>query len=733
MQPSKAVKHEHQLTATRHVLSDQEFAARALQSDCGTQKSPHYSHVPPGTEIETTQSGQLPQVTEGAPWMRTKIRGVQSGDGSSDSDNSFDSGSSSSHSSSQPRPEVQDIEADEEPGSRTEIRHLYATNEGVKPGETIYSTKVPIAGSIKQKLEKGQGQRDEARTFAILHYHDAALRTRSIDIQSPKLKERLASVLSGYPHVDTAAPTVELRPPFMAFVHRWDRLLEAEKTAEGKKSKELLGLLRQTLEPELKDSFRALQEFDKTGYITFPNILVAFVPGEIVLRCQDGVFSAGILQDACIETTYEGDEICRLRTHVLDWDGVRFGYREKVWKFESFEGFRKVADLAILPLGAHPDQEQIKQRLVQRGRIFEELCGQHVTNYTGLVHRDAGWERKTMFISERIIVDAQAFYRFQQKPVPGLKELDREQQAGSSDAISSCHTRSQQPNALTEQQHMLAVPRVRGLALNRKGWFKFAVSGITPVVWNEKLLGNLVIHEEEKRLLLALVAHTVKKEDKGFDDFVEGKGKGLILLLAGPPGVGKTLTAESIAEELKRPLYRVGAGDLGLSADDVESSLKEAFDRCSHWNAVLLIDEADVFLEKRSSARLAQNELVSVFLTSLEYYQGVLILTTNRTEDIDPAFESRIDIILTYDHLSQDARKQIWSNFISRLPPESIDLSDSDLENLSAWSINGRQIKSAIKTARIMAASEGVPLGLRHLEIVLNIRRRGSKVLGTQS
>ena len=71
---------------------------------------------------------------------------------------------------------------------------------------------------------------------------------------------------------------------------------------------------------------------------------------------------------------------------------------------------------------------------------------------------------------------------------------------------------------------MLAVPRVRGFALNSKEWFKFAVSDITPIVWNEKLLGNLVIQEQEKRLLLALVAHTVKQEDEGFDDFIEGKG-----------------------------------------------------------------------------------------------------------------------------------------------------------------------------------------------------------------
>ncbi|EEU42608.1 uncharacterized protein NECHADRAFT_47710 [Fusarium vanettenii 77-13-4] len=602
-------------------------------------------------------------------------------------------------------------------------------------GEAIYSTKVPTAIRVQQKLGRAVGGRDEARDFAIIHYHNATLQTDSIVVQSPELKRCLADILSGCVNIDAAAPTIELRPPFMGLIQRWDRLLLAEKTAANEKSKELLQLLRETLEMELHSSLQSIQEFRKTGYTTFPNILMAFMPGEIVLRSKDGVLSAGILRHASIEKEFMGGLVCIFRVQMLDWNGKGFGYREKIWKIENFQGFRKATELNVFPLGTHPDQEKIKQRLIDRGRAFEGLCGQHVKNYNGLVHLESGWERKTIFISERIIVDANAFYRFQHHSVPNLTELESEegkQETDSANDPGGIHTRSQQKTALTEKQCMLAVPRVKGFALSMKKWFEFAVSDITPITWNEKLLGNLVIPDEEKQLLLALVAHTAKEGDGGFDDFIEGKGKGLILLLAGPPGVGKTLTAESIAEELKRPLYRVGAGDLGLSAENVESSLKEAFRRCSHWNAVLLIDEADVFLEKRSSDRLAQNELVSVLLTSLEYYQGVLILTTNRTEEIDSAFESRIDIILTYDHLSQDARRQIWSNFISRLPPGSVDLDDADLDNLSQWDINGRQIKSAIKTARIMASNEVAPLGVRHLDIVLNIRRRGSKVLGTQ-
>ncbi|KAJ3544960.1 hypothetical protein NM208_g2762 [Fusarium decemcellulare] len=654
-------------------------------------------------EAEASQSKQSPQVNSGASNSTTF------------SDDSSLSDSLSNHPSSTQSHGAQWI------GSRAEIRHLYITQTSIETGNPVYSTDVPIAA----KLESNQCKQDDNKAFAILHYHGASLQTTSIKIQSPELKRCLAEVLSGYPRVDTAAPTVEFAPPFTPFLHRWERFLQAEAVTENERSKEHLRILQKALEIELEDPFQTLQEIRQTGYVTFPSVPVALVPGEILLTFKDGMMSAGILQDAYIEKTYQGEYVCRVKVHVLDWNGSGFGYREQQWDLESFEGFRKVTDLPVFPLRAHPDRERIKKRLIERGRSFEDLCSRRgVSNYNGLVIDDSGWEPKTIFLSERIIVDAKAFYRFQHLSVPNVKKLDggrEEQQTNSSGAIDDGLTKNQQTATLTEDQCLLAVPKVRGFALKAKQWYEFAVNDITLVVWNEQLLGNLVIQEQEKRLLLALVSHTVKQKDEGFDDFVEGKGKGLILLLAGP----------GMAEELKRPLYRVSAGDLGLSANKVECYLKRAFDLCSHFNAVLLIDEADVFLEKRSSDNLAQNELVSIFLTTLEYYQGVLILTTNRTEEIDSAFESRIDIILTYDNLSQDSRRQVWSNFLGRLPSESVNISDTDLDHLSKWKVNGRQIKSAIKTARIMANSEGAPLGVRHLEVVLEIRKRGSKVLGT--
>jgi SpoVK/Ycf46/Vps4 family AAA+-type ATPase len=94
-------------------------------------------------------------------------------------------------------------------------------------------------------------------------------------------------------------------------------------------------------------------------------------------------------------------------------------------------------------------------------------------------------------------------------------------------------------------------------------------------------------------------------------DLVRGKGKGVIILLHGVPEVGKTSTAECVAFHLGRPLFPITYGDLGVDANTVELRLEEYFRLASQWGCVLLLDEADVFLARRSEDQLKRNALVS--------------------------------------------------------------------------------------------------------------------------
>ena len=149
------------------------------------------------------------------------------------------------------------------------------------------------------------------------------------------------------------------------------------------------------------------------------------------------------------------------------------------------------------------------------------------------------------------------------------------------------------------------------------------------------------------------------------DDIVEGKSGGTTVLCAGPAGVGKTLTAEVYSEIIKRPLYRVHSGQLGLNVNEMEKALKDVLTRAQRWGAVMLIDEADVYIQRRDN-NIAMNAVVGVFLRVLEYFNGLLFLTTNRVDDIDEAIVSRCIALIKYYPPDREARRQIWQVMIQQ-------------------------------------------------------------------
>lgn len=284
------------------------------------------------------------------------------------------------------------------------------------------------------------------------------------------------------------------------------------------------------------------------------------------------------------------------------------------------------------------------------------------------------------------------------------------------------------------------------------------IDRITDVKWNKKSFDNLVIDAKAKEMIQALVSHQIESE-KG-TDLIHRKGNGLIILLHGGPGTGKTFTAESVAEIAQKPLFCVTCGDIGTKPEEVEKYLESVLYLGKTWGCVVLIDEAEVFLEQRSLDNLERNALVSVFLRVLEYYEGILILTTNRVGTFDEAFKSRILLSLHYEKLSIGQRRKIWRGFInhledthapsgekhtgrehkshsgssssaatgsSKVEPEA-DLPDIDyqeildsLDELASHELNGRQIRNIITTARQLAKFRKKTLNYGLLQEVISI------------
>lgn len=142
--------------------------------------------------------------------------------------------------------------------------------------------------------------------------------------------------------------------------------------------------------------------------------------------------------------------------------------------------------------------------------------------------------------------------------------------------------------------------------------------------------------------------------------------------------------------------WQISAGELNTTVEKLEAQLPLIFQRADKWNAVLLLDEADIFLEQRSLHDVHRNALVSVFLRELEYYQGIMFLTTNRVNQIDDAIASRIHLLLKYNSLGLDARRGIWESFLKKAVAKKggACYNRKELDLLAKKDLNGRQVSA---------------------------------------
>jgi hypothetical protein len=217
------------------------------------------------------------------------------------------------------------------------------------------------------------------------------------------------------------------------------------------------------------------------------------------------------------------------------------------------------------------------------------------------------------------------------------------------------------------------------------------VDDVAPYSYQPELKDKLVLPAEHTELIDILTAEM----DLLMDDIVAGKSGGTTVLCAGPPGVGKTLTAEVYSEIIRRPLYRVHSGQLGLNVAAMEATLKEVLTRAQRWGAIMLIDEADVYIKRREDD-MAMNAVVGVFLRVLEYFNGLLFLTTNRVDDIDEAIVSRCIALIRFYPPDEDARRKIWKVMTAQF---GLAVSDAAIDDLvrSFPTASGRDIKGLSK------------------------------------
>lgn len=223
-------------------------------------------------------------------------------------------------------------------------------------------------------------------------------------------------------------------------------------------------------------------------------------------------------------------------------------------------------------------------------------------------------------------------------------------------------------------------------------------------VYQPALRERLVLPQVQRDLIDILTA------DRNFlvEDVVPGKSGGTTILCRGAPGLGKTLTAEVYAEVVGKPLYRVHSGQLGVTASSVEASLTKILQRAARWDCVLLLDEADVYIRRRDND-LEHNAIVAEFLRTLEYFSGLLFMTTNRVGDIDDAILSRCIAVIDYLPPGPDDARRLWCTLAAQL---GVELPDALVGQLVAdyAGASGRDIKELLKLTSKYCRRKGVPL-----------------------
>eukprot|EP00471_Norrisiella_sphaerica_P002092 CAMPEP_0184486550 /NCGR_PEP_ID=MMETSP0113_2-20130426/8031_1 /TAXON_ID=91329 /ORGANISM="Norrisiella sphaerica, Strain BC52" /LENGTH=472 /DNA_ID=CAMNT_0026868477 /DNA_START=287 /DNA_END=1705 /DNA_ORIENTATION=+ len=368
-----------------------------------------------------------------------------------------------------------------------------------------------------------------------------------------------------------------------------------------------------------------------------------------------------------------------------------------------------------LPLRRLSTEGKLYKQLTERGRRYAQLSkGVHHMHYNGHLMK-RGFFIRRLRANGRLMIDHASFSQFQ--PNHYMTNLGR--QFGVWNHTNGIQYDTGRGNNLIDEveEKLLCTcwPTVLVFSLRAKTWGEASIDEIEEIQFHKDSFSKLVRPKKEKALIQTLVRQTFHtSETSGLiqgklakTDFISGKGGGAVFLLHGNPGTGKTLTAESLAEMMERPLYIVSVGELGTTASILEQNLNQILELASIWKAIILLDEADVFLEKRTINDIHRCALVGVFLRMLEYHDGIIFLTTNRVQCFDPAFKSRISMSLHYEDLNDAGRATVWKN-ISQAMAKTDELSGNlDFKVLGQkYELNGRQIRSCLRLAKALAEND---------------------------
>jgi hypothetical protein len=200
-----------------------------------------------------------------------------------------------------------------------------------------------------------------------------------------------------------------------------------------------------------------------------------------------------------------------------------------------------------------------------------------------------------------------------------------------------------------------------------------------------------------------------------------GKGGGFRLLLSGLPGTGKSMMAEALATRLDRSVVKLDLSTvLSKWLGETEQQIGQIFDLAEASNSVLVLDEAEALFRQRnsggSSGANAMLTAVAYLLTRLDRFEGVLVATTNRTQDIDDALYRRFDDFIILPVPDHATRVELWRRMLLQGLGDTQDFSDRDFDALGKhFVITGGLIRGAAIRAGAWASGHGKAVAMPYV------------------
>jgi hypothetical protein len=636
-----------------------------------------------------------------------------------------------------------------------------------------------------------------------------------IQICSKHLINAIRAVVAYYPYFSTSGDILTIPSPYrVLYHHREDLSLyrfnqPEEHTSEyAATTAEHIDILLKFLDQSNNSAIRKEEERHRLEepMATYELFWLLLKPGSIIYAKRYDIWTPFVISSVRGgNSSFRPSDQYSIDCWMLESNGAKVGRFMQGFNVPPWLGEQAISTLPVVPAAFWKEDLNAQgglpmhDRQVQLGKMYWELLKKPTyMDYDGMLVDSGATSRNvsgpTGFMSGRVICDVSGFDKYYERsndynfvgrdypprevaPLPPHKDHlpktrphcccevcleNRPAKTTNNTEYSGFEDIDPVKDEAPESDlfYLVLGSTMPGFILGSRRWGHLNIANLHPVKTDKEAFRYLVLDEEIKLTVRALIGKFANNALDGGatvspwgQDIVRNKGEGRIFLLHGQPGVGKTCTAECIAELANRPLISLTSGDLSIENHRVEANLSYFLELGQRYGALVLLDEADVYLERRHSSDISRNGLVSIFLRALEYYRGVLFLTTNRVQSFDSAFLSRIHVALHYKNLRDEDRERIWANNFDRLDresqPEAAVGGDSQDDANSVQSVhvsvsardyvrtsrevralrwNGREIRNAMQTALALAESDAhdegesrVVIGEKHIRAVVKM------------